>query len=137
MRDLLAKLQEAERQQQSDRVAFEVSREMPGDAGRCGRDEPRGFPGEDLSSCRPRAIAYLSARPSPACLSEASPWFRGRLPLLRAAEGQRELVWQSGSRQRHLTEFHGEELGAPGTAWAGPALQVAWHSARRADRTRG
>lgn len=88
-------------------------------------------------SCRPRAIAYLSARPSPACLSEASPWFRGRLPLLRAAEGQRELVWQSGSRQRHLTEFHGEELGAPGTAWAGPALQVAWHSARRADRTHG
>lgn len=126
MRDLLAKLQEAERQQQSDRVAFEVSREMPGDAGGM---SPGAFPA--------RTSVLPAACPSPACLSEASPWFRGRLPLLRAAEGQRELVWQSGSRQRHLTEFHGEELGAPGTAWAGPALQVAWHSARRADRTRG
>lgn len=68
VRDLLAKLQEAERQQQSDRVAFEVSREMPGDAG---GTSPGAFPAR--TSVLPAACHRL-----PVCLSLSCVFVRGQ-----------------------------------------------------------
>lgn len=148
VRDLLAKLQEAERQHQSDRVAFEVSREMWGGRARawgCWLRGPATFPAwtSRLSGCAPSRHRLerlgLGAWGTSCLLSlswvsvRGQPWFGARLCRRAAAM----LVWQSMSRKRHFAEHQDEELRALGSAWAGRFCQVAWHGTRRAARTRG
>lgn len=133
VRDLLAKLQEAERQHQSDRVAFEVSREMWGGRARawgCWLRGPATFPAwtSRLSGCAPSRHRLerlgLGAWGTSCLLSlswvsvRGQPWFGARLCRRAAAVP----VWQSMSRKRHFAEHQDEELRAPGSVWSGTVL---------------
>lgn len=116
MRDLLAKLQEAERQQQSDRVAFEVSREMPGDAG---GTSPGAFPAR---TSRPAGCVL-----SPTCLL---------VPLLRVcprpARGS-----GGGSRSSAPPKGSGSWSGRAGHASVTSPSSTARSSGRQAPRGQG
>lgn len=91
----------------------------PGDAGRCGRDEPRGFPGEDLSPA--------GRVPSPTCLL---------VPLLRVcprpARGS-----GGGSRSSAPPKGSGSWSGRAGHASVTSPSSTARSSGRQAPRGQG